>query len=118
MPQEAIEAATNRLVAAIQESEEYGEYQQLKEAVMGNETNRALLKEYQKTQTQLQMAAMAGKEADEDAVQRFSQLSSLLYMNNEVAQYLLAQLRVQKLVGDVFQQIASAAGLELDVPGL
>ncbi|MEA5013175.1 MAG: YlbF family regulator [Candidatus Limiplasma sp.] len=118
MPQHEIEVATERLAQAIRESEEYILYSGLKEAVMSDETNRTLLKEYQKTQAVLQMAAMAGKEADEDTVQRFSQLSSLLYMNNEVAQYLLAQLRVQKLAGDVFGQLAAAAGLEFDLPGM
>ena len=118
MPRQEIERATEQLAQAIRESEEYVLYKGLKDAVMSNDTNRALLKEYQKAQTTLQMAAMAGKEADEDTVQRFSQLSSLLYMNNEVAQYLLAQLRVQKLAGDVFGSIAAAAGLEFELPGM
>lgn len=118
MAEDMIEMATQRLAAAIRESEEYILYSSLREAVMSDDTNRALLKEYQKAQTALQMAAMAGKQADEDAVQRFSQLSSLLYLNNEVAQYLLAQLRMQKLAGDVFGRLAAAAGLEFDLPGM
>ena len=85
---------------------------------MSDETNRGLLREYQKTQTTLQMAAMAGKEADEDMVQRFSKLSSLLYMNQDVAQYLLAQLHFQKLMGELFQGLAQATGLDMDVPGM
>lgn len=118
MPQQEIELATQRLAQAIRESEEYILYSGLKDAVMSDETNKTLLKEYQKAQTVLQMAAMAGKDADEDTVQRFSQLSSLLYMNNQVAQYLLAQLRVQKLAGDVFSRLAEAAGLEFELPGM
>ena len=88
MPQQEIELATQRLAQAIRESEEYILYSGLKDAVMSDETNKTLLKEYQKAQTVLQMAAMAGKDADEDTVQRFSQL--WLPMNNQVAQYLLA----------------------------
>lgn len=118
MPRQEIERATEQLARAIRESEEYIQYSGLKDAVMGDETNRALLKEYQKAQTTLQIAAMAGKEADEETVQRFSQLSSLLYMNNEVAQYLLAQLRVQKMAADVFGSLADAAGLEFELPGM
>lgn len=113
-----MEQATQALARAIQESEEYTVYHTLKEAVMENDTNRALLKEYQKAQTELQMAAMAGKDADEDTVQRFSQLSGLLYMNNEVAQYLLAQMRVQQLAGEVFQRVAAAADLDIELPGM
>ncbi len=118
MAQSEIDKATQQLVDAIQDSEEYALYGQLKSAVMENDTNRALLKEYQKAQMELQMAAMAGKEADENTVQKFSGLSSLLYMNQEVSQYLLAQLRVQQMAGEVFQQIAKAVGLEMDLPGM
>lgn len=118
MLQPMIEQATKELAQAIQQSEEYMTYHQLKEAVMENDVNRALLKEYQRTQAALQMAAMAGQEADEDTAQRFSQLSSLLYMNNEVAQYLLAQLRVQQLAGEVMQRVAQAAELDFELPGM
>ncbi len=118
MLNEAVQEATRQLARAIQSSEEYAAYHALKEAVMQNDTNRALLKEYQKTQTELQMVAMAGKEASEEAVQRFSQLSSLLYMNSEVAQYLLSQIRVQQLAGEVFQQVAAAAELDMELPGM
>ena len=114
----ALEQATEALAAVIQDTEEYQTYQALKQQVMSDETNKALLKEYQKAQTTLQMAAMTGKEADDETVQRFSKLSSLLYMNNEVAQYLLAQLRLQKLAGEVFQTLVKASGLEMDLPGM
>ena len=85
---------------------------------MGEDTTRALLKEYRKEQTALQMLAMAGKEPDEDAVQRFSRLSSLLYMNPDAAQYLLAEIRLQKLTGEIFQALAKAAGMDIELPGM
>ena len=114
----SVRNATEQLATAIRDSEEYRQYKALKDAVMDNETNRALLKEYQRTQTRLQMAAVSGHEADADDVQRFQKLSTLLYMNNDVAQYLVAQLRVQQLTGEVFQNVAKAAELELDLPGM
>ena len=110
--------AVENISAVIRDTEEYQKYQPLYEAVMGNETNKALLKEYQKTQMSLQMAAVAGKEADEESVQRFSKLSSLLYMNQDVAQYLLAQMHLQKLMGELFQELTKAANLDLEIPGL
>lgn len=118
MDQLTVQEATERLATAIRESDEYRQYKVLKDAVMENETNKALLKEYQRTQTRLQMAAVAGHEADPDDISRFERLTSLLYMNGDVAQYLLAQLRLQKLTGDVFQSVAKAAELELDLPGM
>ena len=118
MASEIIAQALQRLTMAIRESEEYTTYASLKESVMGHEMNRALLQEYQRVQAQLQVEAMAGKEADGDEVQRFSQLSSLLYTNPEVAQYLLAQLRLQKLTGEIVQKMMEAAGLEINLPGM
>jgi cell fate (sporulation/competence/biofilm development) regulator YlbF (YheA/YmcA/DUF963 family) len=110
--------ATAQLAAAIQQSDEYRAFSSLKASVMENETNRTLLKEYQRTQTRLQMAAAAGVNADEADVERFNRMSSLLYMNGDMAQYLMAQMRVMQMAGDVFQQVSKAAGLELDLPGM
>jgi len=118
MDNAAVRAAMEGLTAAIRNSEEYRQYKALRDAVMDNETNQALLKEYQRTQTRLQMAAVSGYEADADDVQRFEKLTSLLYMNNEVAQYLVAQIRLQQLTGEVFQSVAKAAELDLELPGM
>ena len=113
-----VEQATRALANAISQSDEYLAYAALKDAVMSNATNKALLHEYQKLQTMLQMAAMAGKETSEEDVQRFTQLSSLLYMNTEVSQYLLAQMRLQRMVGETLQTITKAAGIDLELPGM
>ncbi len=110
--------ATEQLTAALRESDEYQQYKNLREAVMANETNRTLLKEYQRTQTKLQMAAMAGSTASDDDVERFNKLSSLLYLNADMAQYLLAQMRLQQLTGEVFQAVAAATELDLELPGM
>lgn len=118
MENTSVREATERLAEAIRESDAYREYKALKETVMAEETNRALLKEYQRTQTRLQMAAVSGHEADGDDVQRFNRLTSLLYMNGDVAQYLVAQIRLQQLTGEVFQRVTAAAELELELPGM
>ena len=116
MAEDMIEMATQRLAAAIRESEEYILYSSLREAVMSDDTNRALLKESQKAQTALQMAAMAGKQADADAVQRFSQLSAscISTMSGPVS----CAASDAKLAGDVFGRLAAAAGLEFICPGM
>ncbi len=114
----AVRAATEQLASAIRESDEYRQYKTLRDTVTENETNRALLKEYQRTQTRLQMAAAAGTDADAADVERFNKLSALLYMNNEIARYLMAQMRLQQLTGEVFQSVTKAAELELELPGM
>lgn len=118
MENDAVRTATEQLAAAIRDSEEYRQYQALKDNVMTNEASRALLREYQRLQTKLQMAAVSGFDAAQEDVQRFQQLSSLLYMGGDTAQYLLAQMRVQQLTGEVFQSVAKAAGLDFELPGM
>ena len=110
--------AAGKLCEAIHACEEYKTYEELKKRVTEDETNRALLKEYSRLSTSLQVAAMSGTEAEGTEVQRFQQLSSLLYMNQDTAAYLVAQLRLQKLVGEVFGLVAQGSGLELNFPGM
>ena len=118
MERETVQEATLRLAQAIRESEEYRQYKALKDVVMADDTNRALLREYQRTQTRLQMAAASGVDADADDVSRFGKLTTLLYMNSDLAQYLVAQMRITQMAGEVFQRVASAAELELELPGM
>lgn len=114
---DAVTQAARALCEAIRASEEADTFRRVQEAVTENETNRVLIREYERLQTQLQMAAMAGQQASQEDVQRFSDLSALLATNREVSAYFLAQLRLQKLMGDVFQEIGQASGLNLNFPG-
>ena len=110
--------AAHALARAIRESEEYQLYHSLKEKVMENETNAALIREYRKLQLRLQMAAAAGQTPDAEDMQRFTQLSSLLYADPRTSGYLLAQIRLQKTVSDILQLITEAAEMNLELPGL
>ena len=102
------------LAKAIRESEEYLEAVRLKEIAMQDETNRALLTEYSRLQTKLQLTAIGSHTADSDEMRRFQQLASLLYMNQEAQAFLLAEMRLQKMLGDVMKIVGEAAGLRLD----
>jgi len=113
-----IKSASDQLAEAIRRSEEYLTYKQLKDDVMADETNKALLSEYQRLQTKLQMAAVMGADTTEDDVQRFKQLSGLLMMNASIAQYMLAQMRVQQMMSEVFQTVTQAAELEIKLSGM
>ena len=111
-------AKAHELAREIRESEEYQTYTSLKNSVYADETNKTLLAEYKKMQTRLQMAAMAQAGGQDEEVQRFSQLTALLFANQEVAAYLLAEMRLQQLMGDIFKILTDASGLEFQLPGL
>ena len=78
------------LARAIRESQEYKTYHQLKESVMADETQAALIKEYRKLQVSLQVAAMSGQSPNSEDMQRFSGINTLLFSKPEVRDFLLA----------------------------
>ena len=108
----------HELAREIRESEEYKAYAALKDSVMADATNKTLITEYKKMQTRLQMAALAQAPGQAEEMQRFSQLTSLLFSSQEVSAYLLAEMRLQQAMGDIFKILTDAAGLDLSVPGL
>ncbi|MBR5232499.1 MAG: YlbF family regulator [Clostridia bacterium] len=106
----------NALARQIRESEVCENYRQMKEALEQDETSKALIKEYKKLQMQLQMAAVAGAQTEESEVQRFQQIGGLLMSNPATMQFLLAEMRLQQMMADVYKILNDAAGL--DMPGL
>lgn len=106
----------NRLADAIRQSDLCREYRQLKEEIDGNETNRALIREYKKLQMQLQLAAVSGAPTSDEDSQRFQQIGALLFAQPVTSQFLLSEMRVQQMMADVYKALSDAAGLEL--PGV
>ena len=111
-------SSTYRLAQDIRDSEEYKTDHELKEAVMSEETTAALVKEYRKLQMTIQMSAMSGKTADEEDMQRFSGISTLLFSKPEVSQFLLAEMQLQQALADIFKIVTEAADLDMAVPGV
>ena len=107
----------HRLAGEISRSDECVRLRQLRERAYSDNTNRVLLDEYKRLQMQLQMSMVggAGQMPSED-MQRFQQLASLLYMNTDVQAYLMAEMQMQKTLGDVFKILTEAAGISFDLP--
>ena len=111
-------SAAHNLARAIRDSEEYQTYHRLKDEVMQDDTTAALIREYRKLQVSLQMAAMSGQQPDSDDMQRFSGISALLFGKPEVSQYLLAEMRLQQAMADIFKILTDAADLDVQLPGV
>ena len=110
-------SSTYRLAQDIRDSEEYRTYHELKESVMSDETTAALIKEYRKLQVTLQMSAAGGRTADPEDMQRFSGISALLFSKPEVSNFLLAEMRMQQALTDIFRIVTEAADLDISIPG-
>ena len=107
----------HRLAQEIRASDECVRLRQLRDQAMSDETNRLLLEEYKRLQVRLQMSMVgaAGEMPGED-MQRFQQLAALLDMNSDVQAYLMAEMQMQKTMGDVFKILTDAAGITIDLP--
>lgn len=106
------------LARAIRESQEYKTYHSLKEIVMADETQAALIREYRKLQVSLQMAAMSGQSPNSEDMQRFSGINALLFSKTEVRDFLLAEMQLQKTLADILKIVTEAADIDMEIPGL
>ena len=111
-------SSTYRLAQDIRDSEEYKTYHELKDTVMADETTAALIREYRKLQVTIQVAAMGGRQAASEDMQRFSGISTLLFSKPEVSQYLLSEMRLQQALADIFRIVTEAADVEMSIPGI
>ena len=102
------------LANEIKDSEEYQQYAAAKKAAFENETNAALIKEYQKMTVEVQMYATAGPQAPEETTERLKQLIQLLQMNNEAIAFLIAETRFNGVMSDVFRILTEAVDMKLD----
>ena len=106
------------LARAIRESQEYKTYHALKESVMADETQAALIKEYRKLQVSLQMAAMSGQSPSSEDMQHFSGINALLFSKPEVRDFLLAEMQLQKTLADILKIVTEAADIDMEIPGM
>ena len=111
-------SSTYKLAQDIRDSEEYKTYHELKDSVMDDETTAALIREYRKLQMMLQMSAVTGQSADAEIMQRFSGLSTLLFSKQEVSDYLMAEMRLQQMMADIFKIVTEAADVDVAIPGI
>ena len=89
----------------------------VKESVLADETTAALIREYKKLQVKLQMGAVSGHQPDETDMQRFQGITSLLFTNPEVSRFMLAEMRLQQALADIFRIINEASGVDFGFPG-
>ena len=111
-------STTYRLAQEIRDSEEYRTYHGLKETVLQDETTAALIREYRKLQVTIQMTTLGGSSASDEDMQRFSGISTLLFSKPEVSRYLLAEMRLQQALADIFKILTEAADVDVGIPGV
>ena len=103
------------LARSLKDSEEYREFQRLREIAYQDDTNRALLDEYKRLQYRMQAKAASGESLPEADMTRLTQIGTLLQFNPDVSAFLLAEFRFQRMLSDIFKILGEVAGIDLDM---
>ena len=108
--------AVKALSEAVRQSPEYLEYQRCREEINQDAAIKALVDEYRKLQSRVQLRMLSGQGADDDDTRRFQHLGALLFADARTSGFLMAEMRLQKMMADVFEALTNAAGMQLPLP--
>lgn len=103
------------LAAELKGSAEYKEYEQTREAAMENDTTKALIAEYHKLQMRAQAVVMQGGK-DDELFNKLQKVGEVLQMDKDASAFLMAEYRMNRMLGDVYKILAEA--IDVDLSGL
>ncbi|MEG1524024.1 MAG: YlbF family regulator [Clostridia bacterium] len=100
------------LAKELRESEEYKAYCVVKERALENETTRALIDEYHRLQIQAQAATVTGGTNDE-MLAKLQKIGEVLQFDANASAFLMAEFRLNRVLGDVYKILAEAIDIDL-----
>lgn len=100
------------LADKLKASEEYQTYREAKARAYAQPSTAALLDEFYALRMKAQAASVAGT-PDADVNEKLQKLGELLQFDAAAAEYLLAEFRLNALVGDIYKILAEAVDLDL-----
>ena len=98
----------HKLAKAIKESNEFKSFIDKKTILYSNEKNKKMVEDFQEQVLELQMDYMAGKEVDEEKVEKLGKLEEVLTLNPIINDYFQAELRLSQLIQDINNIIGDA----------
>ena len=102
------------LAREMHESDLYKNYCAAKEKAFANELNRDLYKKFVSISRAVNAAQLAGQQPSEELQQQFNQLMSVLALNLDVSNFMMAEHLLNQMMSDVFKILADAVDLNLD----
>ena len=102
------------LARSLKETDEYKEFIRLKQLAYEDATNKALLDEYKRMQFKMQARAASGESMDTEDMQKLQRIASLLQLNEDARDYMLAEFRFQKMLADIYKILGDVAGIDID----
>ena len=102
----------NALADKLRDSDEYKHYLETKARAYENPTSATLLDEFFSLRKRLQATAATG-ETDELAERKLQKLGELLQFDRAAAEFLMAEYRLNDLLGGIYRVLAKAVGFDL-----
>ena len=101
------------LAKQMKQSEEYQAYCEAKEKAFAEQLNKDLYKKFLEISRAANAAHMAGQEPSAELVEQCNKLMSVLSLNTDVQDFMLAEHRLNQMIGDIFKILADAVQVDL-----
>lgn len=101
------------LADKLRTSEEYLTYREAKERAYASAATAALLDEFYALRMKAQASSVAGM-PDAETTEKLQKLGELLQFDRNAADYLMAEYRLNALIGEIYKILAKAVDLDLN----
>ncbi|MBK5261567.1 MAG: YlbF family regulator [Peptostreptococcaceae bacterium] len=103
--------AAHNLAKAIKDSEEYIQYEEIKNSVSGKEELAGMLNDFQSKQFEIQAKQMTGEEIGEEMMGQIQSLYGIMMQDPTAAQYLQAEIRFSLMMNDIYKILGDVISL-------
>ena len=107
----------HQLAAAIKESEEWKQYNTVKEKLEANPELNSAVTDFMKKQFEFQTSQLMGNEIDQEEFMQLQQLSAVLMQDPLTSEYFQCQMRFSTMMSDVYKIIGDTADFGLGPMG-
>ncbi|HZK62245.1 MAG TPA: YlbF family regulator, partial [Anaerovoracaceae bacterium] len=103
--------AAHNLAKAIKDSEEYIQYEEIKNSVSGKDELSGMLNDFQSKQFEIQAKQMMGEEIGEEMMGQIQSLYGIMMQDPTAAQYLQAEIRFSLMMNDIYKILGDVINL-------
>ena len=103
----------NKLAQELKQDEQVKAYIELKDKILEDETNRALLKKYKKLQFEAQTTVLSGGTLSPEKHEEINKLGEVLQFNKDISDFLSREYVVNRILTDIYKIIGEAVDIDL-----
>lgn len=102
---------SHRLARAIKESEEYKQFQAIKDRVEQNPELASMIHDFESKQMAMQMKQMTGEISQQSLQQQMQEIYQIVMRDPVAVEYIQAQMRFSLMMKDVYEILGDAMGI-------